>query len=185
LQYKASTPIDDVDSLELLKEVLVSEIQNKNIEVLTNDYDPFLYLRDIKSRINILKQEAITPTQFTQIIQSQEQKYSEILSEIKPTLKKYQTTKDTHEKHIKKLHELNFLYQKYSQALIQKEKYDFTDMIQFVVEVFEKDEEVRYFYAEKYQFIMLDEFQDTNNAQNKIIDLMLSVSQDEPNILAV
>jgi len=58
-------------------------------------------------------------------------------------------------------------------------------MINFVVQVFENDEDLRYFYAEKFQFIMLDEFQDTNNAQNKIIDLILSVSEENPNIMVV
>ncbi len=185
IQYKASAPIDDVDSLEILKNILTTEIQNKNIEYLTNDFDPFLYLRDIKSRINTLKQEAVTPNEFENIIKKQETNYAEILSEIKPTLKKYETTKDTQEKHIKKLFELNHLYKIYLETLKKEEKYDFSDMINYVVEVFSQDEEVKYFYAEKYQFIMLDEFQDTNNAQNKIIDFILSVWEDTPNILVV
>ncbi|NUO00262.1 MAG: UvrD-helicase domain-containing protein, partial [Saprospiraceae bacterium] len=149
IAYKASAPIDDVDSLEILKNILTLEIQKKNIENLTNDFDPFLYLRDIKSRINILKQEAITPSEFEIIIAKQERNYAEILSEIKPTLKKYETTKDTQEKHIKKLFELNHIYKIYLETLKKEEKYDFSDMINYVVEVFENDEEVKYFYAEK------------------------------------
>jgi len=97
------------------------------------------------------------------------------LSEIKPTLKKFKKVKLNQEKHIKKLKELNYLYKIYQNRLFLEEKYDFSDMINFVVSVFEIDEELRYHYAEKFQFIMLDEFQDTNNAQNKIIDLILSV----------
>lgn len=185
IAYKASSPIDDVDSLEILKNILTIEVQKKNIEFLTNDFDPFLYLRDIKSRINTLKQEAISPQEFEIIIKKQAEDYQEILSEIKPTLKKYETTKETQEKHIKKLFELNHLYKIYLETLRQEEKYDFSDMIHYVVDVFEKDEEMKYFYAEKYQFIMLDEFQDTNNAQNKIIDLIVSVWEDAPNILVV
>jgi ATP-dependent exoDNAse (exonuclease V) beta subunit len=46
-------------------------------------------------------------------------------------------------------------------------------MINFVVDKFRIDEELRSFYAEKYQFIMLDEYQDTNNPQNEIMDLIL------------
>lgn len=185
IEYKASSPIDDVDSLEILKNIIQEEIQNKKLEYLTNDFDPFLYLRDIKSRINMLKQEAISYEEFKIIIDNQETQYIEILSEIKPTLKKYETTKETQIKHIKKLHELNHIYKIYNEKLKKSEKYDFTDMINFVVDVFNKDMEIRYFYAEKFQFIMLDEFQDTNNAQNKIIDLILSVSDLSPNVLVV
>jgi ATP-dependent exoDNAse (exonuclease V) beta subunit len=44
-----------------------------------------------------------------------------------------------------------------------------------VLEQFSKDEDLKYYYAEKFQFIMLDEYQDTNNAQNEIIEAILSV----------
>jgi DNA helicase-2/ATP-dependent DNA helicase PcrA len=57
-------------------------------------------------------------------------------------------------------------------------------MINFVLEKLEQDQELREHYAEEFQFIMLDEYQDTNNAQNQIIDLILSVA-DEPNIMTV
>jgi uvrD/REP helicase len=58
-------------------------------------------------------------------------------------------------------------------------------MINFVLEKFKEDYELKNYYAEKYQFIMIDEFQDTNNAQNQIIDLILSVNQENPNIMVV
>jgi DNA helicase-2/ATP-dependent DNA helicase PcrA len=57
-------------------------------------------------------------------------------------------------------------------------------MINFVLERFETDKDLRLFYAETFQFIMLDEYQDTNNAQNRIIELILnpqlnSLSQED------
>jgi hypothetical protein len=58
-------------------------------------------------------------------------------------------------------------------------------MINFVLEKIKEDDELKNYYAEKYQFIMIDEFQDTNNAQNQIIDLILSVNQENPNIMVV
>jgi len=185
LHYKAWILIDEVDSIELLKNILDEEISKKNIEVLTNDYDKYIYLKDIKNCIQTLKQEWVSFLEFENIILQQEKKYVEELSEIKPTLKKFKKVKLNQEKHIKKLKELNYLYKIYQNRLFLEEKYDFSDMINFVVSVFEIDEELRYHYAEKFQFIMLDEFQDTNNAQNKIIDLILSVWEEQPNILVV
>lgn len=185
LEYKAWTPIDDVDSLEILKNILDNLISEKKLVTLTNDFDKYLYLRDIKSRIWNLKQEWINVQKLTLLIKEQSQKYAEELSEIKPTLKKYETTKQTQEKHILKLQELALVYEEYNNFLRNNSKYDFSDMINFVLEKFKNDEELRYFYAEKFQYIMLDEFQDTNNAQNEIIDLILSVNQDKPNIMVV
>jgi DNA helicase-2/ATP-dependent DNA helicase PcrA len=100
---------------------------------------------------------------------------------IKPTLKKYETTKEKQENHIKKLEELNILFKEYNLYLREDSLYDFNDMINFVLEKFETDRDLRLFYAEIFQFIMLDEYQDTNNAQNKIIELILSESVDNDN----
>jgi DNA-dependent ATPase I and helicase II len=80
---------------------------------------------------------------------------------------------------------LRKIFIEYKKYLNEKELYDFNDMINFVLEKFKEDEELKNYYAEKYQFIMIDEFQDTNNAQNQIMDLILSVNQENPNIMVV
>ena len=89
---------------------------------------------------------------------------------------KYEKTKQDQEKQIAKLTELNLIYEQFNKYLNQNSLYDFNDMINFVLDAFEKNNDLKIHYAEKFQFIMLDEYQDTNNAQNKIIDLILSVS---------
>jgi DNA helicase II / ATP-dependent DNA helicase PcrA len=164
-----------VDSLEILKKITDNLLKDKLIENLTNDYDSYFYLRDIKSRISNLKQEGISINQLKISIKRQAEEYIEELSEIKPSLKKYENTKLSQEKHINKLNELVIFFDEYNKYLRENSLYDFNDMINFALERFEQDEELKAYYAEKYQFIMLDEYQDTNNAQNKIIDLILSV----------
>jgi len=94
-------------------------------------------------------------------------------------------TREKQENHIKKLEELALIFEEYNKSLRILSKYDFNDMINFVLEKFSSDEDLRYHYAERFQFIMLDEYQDTNNAQNTIINLILSASEDEPNIMVV
>lgn len=184
IEYKASTAIDEVESLEIIKQIIDELVAEKSLVELTNDFDKYLYLRDIKSRISTLKTEAVNKQAFDIIIKKQEDIYAEELSEIKPTLKKYETTKLSQEKHINKLRELNLVYEKYNHYLRNNSLYDFNDMINFVYEKLQNDRELRLFYAETFQFIMLDEYQDTNNAQNKIMDLILSEAI-EPNIMVV
>ena len=185
VEFKLATLVDDVESLEILKNITDKLIEKWQIESLTNDYDKYLYLRDIKSRISSLKQEWINSKRLEQIIEKQKILYTEELSEIKPTLKKYEQTKEKQETHIKKLNELVIFIEEYKKYLRENSLYDFNDMINFVLEKFELDKELRQYYAESFQFIMLDEYQDTNNAQNKIIELILSESQDTPNIMVV
>jgi superfamily I DNA/RNA helicase len=61
-------------------------------------------------------------------------------------------------------------------------------MINFVLESFKNDPDLRYHYTEKFNYIMVDEYQDTNNAQNTIFDLILNTSLElslTPNIMVV
>jgi DNA helicase II / ATP-dependent DNA helicase PcrA len=138
------------------------------------------YLRDIKKNIDKLKQEAINPTQFQIVIEDQQTIYNEKLEELKTNKrikdleKRTVKDKETYDTHIGKLKELNLLYKTYQKYLRENELYDFNDMIQFVVEKFRSDESLRSYYAEKFLYIMLDEYQDTNNAQNEIIEHICS-----------
>ena len=185
IEQKTWTAIDTVDALEILKKILDDLIEKKEIQELTSDYDKYYYLRTIESKISVLKNEWTSPEAFKIAIDKQQIDYEEELSQIKPTLKKYETTKQKQEKHIKKLEELRKIFIEYKKYLNDRELYDFNDMINFVLEKIKEDDELKNYYAEKYQFIMIDEFQDTNNAQNQIIDLILSVNQENPNIMVV
>ncbi len=58
-------------------------------------------------------------------------------------------------------------------------------MILRAVEIVERDENIRAHLAEQYQFILIDEFQDTNEAQMRLVNAILHVSDESPNIFAV
>lgn len=180
LQYRAKKPIDDVEKIEIFEQIL-DENDYKSIK---SEYDKYFYINSIIDKINKLKQEWITPDEFFDIIQKQKDDYKDELSQIDPKLKKYENTRLTQEKHIAKLLELNDVYGKYLALLKEKWLYDFVDMIDFVLRALKEDENLRYFYALEFQFIMVDEYQDTNNAQNEIIDLIMS-SWDDKNIMCV
>ncbi len=65
--------------------------------------------------------------------------------------------------------------------------YDFNDMILEVIDTIETCDELRFNLQEKYLYIMLDEYQDTNRAQSKLIELLTDapVHEGRPNIMAV
>ena len=74
----------------------------------------------------------------------------------------------------------------YDQMLKKKDKIDFNDSIIYVLNALKKHENLRFRYQEKYQFILADEYQDTNGTQN---DLLFTLAQndfdDQPNIFVV
>ena len=74
----------------------------------------------------------------------------------------------------------------YQQILKGKQRYDFDDMINWVINVFETNADVLANYQEQYQFILVDEYQDTSGAQNKLVELLVSYWQEEsPNLFVV
>jgi len=183
---KLDTPIDDIESLELMSSI-VSELLKKNeLEYLTSYGDTLFYVRSIKSAINDLKREWVTPESFTNSIAEEEQKSLAWLEEKRNNkrIKKIENYETQHEEKIGKLRELHTIFTIYNQELRDKHLYDFNDMINFVLERFRYDEMLQAFYAETYQYIMLDEYQDTNNPQNEIIDLILWYG-DNKNIMVV
>ncbi len=180
LEYRAYRLIDDIEAYELIENI----IDTWSFEALVSEYDKYYYVRTIKDKIWKLKQEWILPDDFWKIIEKQREDYKENLTSIDPKLKKYENTRLDQEKHIKKLEELHVIYSRFLETTRQIGVYDFADMIDFVLRKLKEDESLRLYYAERFQFIMVDEYQDTNNAQNEIIDLILSVS-DEKNVLCV
>jgi DNA helicase-2/ATP-dependent DNA helicase PcrA len=112
----------------------------------------------------------VDPEDFLEHIHGQEKIYEEALREIDPKLKKYEKTKTDGQKHIKKLEELRDIFTRYETQCQKRGVYDFADMIRYVEQIFTADADLRATYSERYQFIMLDEYQDTNNAQNRIIE---------------
>jgi DNA helicase-2/ATP-dependent DNA helicase PcrA len=121
---------------------------------------------------------------FREKIATEKIRYTEELSEIDPKLKKYETTKEKNERHIGKLQDLAAIYEQYLAKCRELGVYDFADMIRFVLEEFRRDENLCYMLAERYQFVMIDEFQDTNNAQNEILERIVAPN-DSRNILVV
>lgn len=57
------------------------------------------------------------------------------------------------------------VYLEYQKLLKENEALDFDDLLMKVVQLFEKNPEVLARYQEKYHYILIDEYQDTNRAQ--------------------
>ncbi len=88
---------------------------------------------------------------------------------------------------IKKLRAMSGIYQKYLEGMQERELYDFDDMILRVVHGLEVFPDLRYNLQERYQYILVDEFQDTNGAQLRLLQNLTNAEMNEgrPNILVV
>lgn len=79
---------------------------------------------------------------------------------------------------------LKNIYNRYQNELSNRGAYDFEDMIMFVLERLVQDEDFLRNVQEEFQYILVDEYQDTNSAQNEIIEIIGSY-YDNPNIFVV
>ena len=61
------------------------------------------------------------------------------------------------------------IYREYQKELKLNNALDFDDLIFKTVELFNKDEEVLNAYQERFKYIMVDEYQDTNTSQFRLI----------------
>lgn len=168
-----ATPMTEVDQMQLLETV----ISNSKLVILRPFGEPLFYIRDIAKAIDELKRENISPEQLTKIAK-QELKKAENDPEAYHEKGKFKgRLKGEAAKAIKRAQkniELAQVYAEYQQALAKKKRYDYTDMIMEVVSILAKDEELRFEIQEKYQYVLVDEHQDTNNAQNKLLELVMS-----------
>ena len=66
------------------------------------------------------------------------------------------------------------VYKEYQKVLRQNNALDFDDLIFKTVELFKLDKEVLASYQERFKYIMVDEYQDTNTAQFELIRILAS-----------
>lgn len=87
----------------------------------------------------------------------------------------------------KRLAALADVFDSYEEELASRGWYDFDDMILRAVEALRDNLDLRYTLQEQYQYILLDEFQDTNNAQFELVRLLCDnpVNEGRPNVMAV
>jgi superfamily I DNA/RNA helicase len=74
------------------------------------------------------------------------------------------------------------VYPKYQETLRACAAFDFDDLIVEPVRLFERDAEVGRRWAERFRFVMVDEFQDTNRAQLRLVE---HLTRDHKNLVVV
>ncbi|MEX0639328.1 MAG: UvrD-helicase domain-containing protein, partial [Balneolaceae bacterium] len=70
------------------------------------------------------------------------------------------------------------VYEVYQHRLKAANAMDFDDLLVRPVELFEKHPEVLRLYSDRFRYILIDEYQDTNHAQYKVTRLLASVHQN-------
>jgi len=143
--------------------ILRNEIDKLNYKKTFVIYDEEDHLKLIKQVIENLD---INKEQFPP------KKVGLIISALKSELIDYRTYEKTAREYFEKT--ISKIYRAYQESLKQNQALDFDDLIMLAVKLFEKKPEILKKYQEKFKYILVDEYQDTDPAQYQLVKLLSS-----------
>ena len=157
----------------LLSDTDITMFIRKNIFAFELDYfrplgNPNKFIGGMINHFSRLKDEDVSPSQYTDWVKTQNLELR---------------TKNEEEKlEIKKYKELASTYKVYEELKVKEGVMDFADLVSYALKLFRKRKNILKNYQNQFKFILVDEFQDTNIAQNELLLLLAGKLQ---NITAV
>ncbi len=174
-EWSASQQISDLERYRQVNEVLDTLLPDL---VIVNPKNPYDRTREILDRISQVKREGKIQDDLRRVA---EEFSVEMEGKSKPGTK-------AHEKNLRtarKVHEFAEIFGRYQGMLEKTGRYDFDDMILFTIRALEREEWLLASLQERYQYVHVDEFQDTNGSQYRLIELLTTYSHQEPNLFVV
>ena len=172
-----------VDQIKIIRRILDAEPFDR----IKPAGDSFQHAEKILGAISELKREGFASDEYVQLL---EEKKVAILALPDLYHQKGAHAGKMQGKHQKELdriarhRELAQVYGEYEKKMEEAKRYDFDDMILSVVRGLEKNESLVAQVRDQFGFILVDEHQDTNGAQNALLELLAGQVQ-EPNLFVV
>jgi DNA helicase II / ATP-dependent DNA helicase PcrA len=168
-----------------------ASVQSKKWEFFSSVWDDFIFRHDILSAISKLKRENISaeglrtliPDEKKRLEEDPENFYKRKFSEFKEGDFKPKKREEIDRK-IRRMEELADFWDVYEAKMKEKGFFDFDDQLMWVIGEVKENENLRLDLAERFQWVLVDEYQDTNSVQNELL-WALSDFHDDPNIFAV
>lgn len=185
----ALDPISDLERIELFKQLIDSFPKNHPLKRYRGDV--YFEINNLQSLFSAMKREGWAPDFINRKIDDYlndlsnrdefiyKRKYKEFnAGDLKKD--KIEEEKDKMEKLRAAVNQFN----RYQQLMRSRNRYDFDDMINWVIKAFEENKNLLQRYQEQFLYILVDEFQDTSGTQNKIVELLINY-WDKPNVFVV
>lgn len=187
---KELEPISDLERVELLRS-LIEELPLNHQLKQGRGQDVYYYIGHISNLFATMKSENWTPEIVSQKIDDylrdlplrDEFIYKRNSKDYKRgDLKKAQFEKESQKVEI--LRAAANLFPAFLEKMTAWQRYDFQDMVLWVLDAFAKNKALLRNYQEQYLYFLVDEFQDTNGAQNEILQNLISFWEN-PNVFIV
>ncbi|MFA6548055.1 MAG: ATP-dependent DNA helicase [Candidatus Magasanikbacteria bacterium] len=150
------------NNFKLLNETETWLLVRKNLEKFELDYyrplgNPTKFIHAMIKHFQKCKDELLSPENYLEYAQS-------IKSDI--------NTDEEKEMEIKRINELAKAYKLYNELLLENDTMDFADLLYYAVKLLRERPNILKFYHQKFKYILVDEFQDTNWSQYELIKLL-------------
>lgn len=169
----ASDAVAEIDRLSIVEAIL----DENAFTHIKNPKNPRLYVRDILQLISQYKREGHTPASLRKLLEEER----EFLDSGELTAAQQRTKR----KNLDKNGEVIEAFIEYDRRLRARGQYDYDDMILWVRDAFREQPDILATYQELYQYLLVDEFQDTNQAQLQVVQSIASFWGEQANFFAV
>ncbi|WP_431213022.1 ATP-dependent helicase [Puia sp. P3] len=185
----ALDPISDLERIQLFKTLIDSFPKNHPLKRYRGDV--YYEMRNLQNLFSAMKREGWTPefinSKIDQYLAALPTRDEYIAKRATKEFKKGDVRTDKIAEEQDRMDKLRAAVGEFEpfQALMRKNnRYDFDDMINWVIRVFEENKALLSSYQERYQYILVDEYQDTSGTQNRLVSLLISY-WDQPNVFVV
>ena len=181
--------VSDLEKVQLFKELIDAFPKNHPLKRYRGDV--YFEINNLQSLFSTMKKEGWTAEFINQKIDGyladlpnrEEFIYKRKYKEFNAGDLKKDKIEDEKEK-MEKLRAAVGEFDNFQQLMRKKSRYDFDDMINWVIKAFEENKNLLANYQERFQYILVDEYQDTSGTQNKLVELLISY-WDKPNVFVV
>jgi DNA helicase II / ATP-dependent DNA helicase PcrA len=180
-----SSQITDIDVVTTLRECI--DVLGNKLTKLKKFADPYFFVTDIRREISTLKREAVSGEELLRRVEVEKKKIENdpdcihVKGAHKGKMKAaYVDRLDS----LERTRELAQIYAAYTEALHAKRLYDFDDMILETLVALKANADFLQLVQENFFYILADEHQDANTAQNTLLTLLTSYDTN-PNLFLV
>lgn len=180
---RAPVSLDDTEAV-LLVDGLLHGYEWDYIRPRTN---PSQYFSDLKGLISILKRERLTPASFLEEVDKEIESLKQDPESISSRGESKGKLKKEIEKNVESLErtkEVVEFYRLYEEVKKNQGFMDYDDVLEYAVNIVELSEDARDDIRETYQYILIDEHQDSSGVQNQFLKAVWQ-GVEKPNIFVV
>lgn len=182
-------PVSELEKIELYKKLIDTLPKNHPLKRYRGDV--YYEINNLQSLFSTMKREGWAPEfingKIDEYIKSLPARDEFICKRASGGFKKGDVRTDKIAEATEKVEKLRAAvneFERFQQLMRSRNRYDFDDMINWVIKAFEDSPALLSKYQEQFLYILVDEYQDTSGTQNKLVQLLISY-WDKPNVFVV